>query len=120
MHTVPLLPKGVWIPRVSPETGVQSSQELVSLQIEKNKQCTQSLARFACLRTSAFSHLWSYRYGSFLFPSSCRTSTQPASPWFGVIDILSFSCNFDVVVRGSTYRCIPYATILFFSLNIII
>ncbi|KAK1336735.1 LOW QUALITY PROTEIN: hypothetical protein QTO34_002770 [Cnephaeus nilssonii] len=38
----------------------------------------------------------------------CRTSTQPAFPWFWVIDVLSFSCSFEIVVRGSSlgvYLC---------------
>nr|KAF6285892.1 hypothetical protein mMyoMyo1_009463 [Myotis myotis] len=44
---------------------------------------------------------------AFLFPSSCRISTWPAFLWFWMMSVLSFSCIFEVVVRGSNFRCLP-------------
>jgi hypothetical protein len=38
----------------------------------------------------------------FFFPSRCRISTQPAFWWFWMMSILSFSCSFEIVVRGSS------------------
>nr|KAF6358462.1 hypothetical protein mPipKuh1_010290 [Pipistrellus kuhlii] len=50
----------------------------------------------------------------FLHLSSYGSSTQPTFPWFCVVVVLPFSCNFDVAVRDSKYRCLPMLPSWFF------
>nr|KAF6358464.1 hypothetical protein mPipKuh1_010292 [Pipistrellus kuhlii] len=113
--TVPLLPIGVWVPRVSWEMSSEQSGAYNSLWIERSAPSHQTDSRASIpLFFHAYAHLTRSQC-AFLFPSSCRTSTRPAFPWFWV----SFSCSFDVVVRGSMYRCIPYAALGFSTLRLI-
>lgn len=73
---------------------------------ENASQAISCPSLLVCLHTSV---LWSSSDSlyAFLFPSSCRISTQPAFLWFCMMSILSFSCSFEIV-RGSSlgvYLC---------------
>nr|KAF6335366.1 hypothetical protein mPipKuh1_008049 [Pipistrellus kuhlii] len=92
----------------SPETGFQRDWELVSLWVEESN-AHQPVSHMRPL-TSVFQHL--SPECSFLFQSSYRAFFQPACLWFWVVDILSFSCSFEIVMHGSNLGVFTYTAIL--------
>ena len=108
-QTVQFLPVWVWVPRDSPGTGVQSSRELVSPSWLKKTTVYLSCQPILCASIPPHFHTSSTSLSvlfSFLLVVEFPLS-QP-SLWFWMMSILSFSCSFDVVVRGGNsgvYLC---------------